>query len=76
MGMIYLENLVLFLDYKVNNQKQEDVTITSTDGYIRRIDNVKTIGLVLTDIIEKKDKEENIENTIQGYNIKIIIQTF
>ena len=65
------ENLVLFLDYKVNNQKQEDVTITSTDGYIRRIDNVKTIGLVLTDIIEKKDKEENIENTIQGYNNEI-----
>ena len=65
------ENLVLFLDYKVNNQKQEDVTITSTDGYIRRIDNAKTIGLVLTDIIEKKDKEENIENTIQGYNNEI-----
>ena len=61
------ENLVLFLDYKVNNQKQEDVTITSTDGYIRRIDNVKTIGLELTDIIE----EENIENTIQGYNNEI-----
>lgn len=65
------ENLVLFLDYKVNNQKQEDVAITSTDGYIRKVDNVKTIGLVITDIIEKKNKEENIENTIQGYNNEI-----
>lgn len=65
------ENLVLFLNYKVNDQKQEDITITSTDGYIRRIDNVKTIGLVITDIIEKKDKEENIENTIQEYNNEI-----
>ena len=65
------ENLVLFLDYKVNNQKQEDVSITSTDGYIRKVDNVKTIGLVITDIIEKKNKEENIENTIQGYNNEI-----
>ena len=26
---------------------------------------------ILTDIIEKKDKEENIENTIQGYNNEI-----
>lgn len=65
------ENLVLFLNYKVNDQKQEDITITSTDGYIRKIDNIKTIGLVITDIIEKKDKEENIENTIQGYNNEI-----
>lgn len=65
------ENLVLFLNYNINNQKQENITITNTDGYIRKIENIKTIGLVITDMIDKKDKEENIENTIQEYNNEI-----
>lgn len=65
---------MLFLDYKVNNQKQEDVTITSTDGYIRRIDNAKTIGLVLTDIIEKRTKKRILKT--QFKDITMRFQTY
>ena len=65
------ENMILFLNYSVENNVQKDITITNTEGYIKNIDDTKNIGLVVLDIINKKDRENNIENTIKGYNNEI-----
>ena len=49
------ENIKLFLEYNVLNEKQEDITIANMEGYM----------------IDKNNKENNMENTIEGYNNEI-----
>lgn len=65
------ENMILFLEYNMKDEKQEDITLTNMEGYIRKIEDINTIGYVLLEMIEKKNKEYNIENTIEGYNNEI-----
>lgn len=65
------ENIKLFLEYNVLDEKQEDITITNMEGYIRKVENVSYIGHVLQEIIDKNNKENNMENTIEDYNNEI-----
>jgi len=65
------ETIKLFLEYSNSNGKQENVTITNMEGYIRKIEDISYVGYVLKEMIDKNNKESNIENTIQGYNNEI-----
>jgi len=65
------ESMVLFLEYNMIEQEIKNITLTNTEGYIRKIDDISTIGHALLQMIEKNSKEYNIENTIEGYNNEI-----
>jgi len=65
------ENMKVFLEYDIVNGKQENITLTNLQGYIRKIENISSMGYILKEIIEKKNKENNIEDTIRGYNKEI-----
>ena len=61
----------LFLEYNISNEKQENITITNMEGYIKKIEDISAISYVLQEMIEKKNIESSIENTIEGYNNEI-----
>ena len=65
------DNISIFLEYKVIDNIQRDISLANKDGYIRKISDVSEIGYVLQEIVEKDNKEHNIKNTIDGYNNEI-----
>ena len=65
------EVLQLILKYDIINNKQENITITNMDGYIKKIDDINNISYILLEMINKKTKEYNIDSTIEGYNEEI-----
>ena len=65
------DNISIFLEYKLIDNIQRDITLANKDGYIRKINDISEIAVVLQEIIEKDNKEHNIKNTIDGYNNEI-----
>ena len=65
------EVVQIFLEYDTINEKQEDITISNMDGYIRKVNNIAEIGYILQEMIEKKNEEHNMQDTIDGYNNEI-----
>ena len=65
------QNIKLFLEYNLIDGKQEDIKITDIQGYTKTINDISSIGFVLQEIIERTNKENNIEDTIEGYNNEI-----
>lgn len=65
------ETIKLILNYNMQDEKQQNISLMNTDGYIKNIDDISSIGYILMEMIEKKDKESNIENTIKEYNSEI-----
>ena len=65
------ENMKVFLEYDMVDGKQENITLANLQGYIKKIDNISSVGYVLQEIIEKKNKENSIEDKIEGYNNEI-----
>lgn len=65
------EVVQLSLEYNIDDGKQENITITNLEGYTKKIEDVSEISYVIQNLIEKKHKEHNIENTIEGYNNEI-----
>lgn len=65
------KNLQLFLDYELIEGKQKNISINTMEGYIKKIENISNIGYIIKDIIDRYNKENNIENTIEDYNNEI-----
>ena len=65
------EVVQIFLEYDIINEKQRNISLTNMDGYIRKIEDTSTIGYILQEMIEKKNREHNIQDTIEGYNDQI-----
>ncbi len=64
-------NLQLSLNYNIINNKQENISISTVDGYIKNVDKVSDIGYIVKDIINRYNKENNFENKIEEYNNEI-----
>lgn len=65
------DSMILYLEYDIQQEKQKNITLTNTEGYIRKIEDIDSVGFILLEMLEKKNKEYNIENTIKGYDNEI-----
>ena len=45
------ETVQIQLKYDIINEKQENITLTNMDGYIRKVEDISTIGFLLKDFI-------------------------
>lgn len=64
-------NIILLLEYDVLEEKQSNITLTNTNGYIRKIEEIDDIEFIVKEMLDKEKQENNLENTIEGYNNEI-----
>jgi len=64
-------NRLLLLEYNLLGEKQENITLTNREGYIRKVEDIGTIEFIVREMLEKKKKEDSIEDTIEDYNNEI-----
>ena len=64
-------NLKLFLKYDLVNDKQENITISTEDGYTKKVGDKSNIVYAISEIIDRKNKEYNMDSTIEEYNEEI-----
>lgn len=64
-------NIVLLLEYDVLEEKQSNITLTNTNGYIRKIEEIDDIEFIVKEMLDKEKQENNLENTIEDYNNEI-----
>lgn len=64
-------NVILLLEYEMLEEKQSNITLTNTNGYIRKIEEIDDIEFIVKEMLDKEKQENNLENTIEGYNNEI-----
>lgn len=64
-------NIQLFLEYDVSDNNQTNISITNINGYMKKIDDVSSVGYILQEFIDRDNKEHNIDSTIAEYNNEI-----
>lgn len=65
------KNAIFFLEYEMNGDKQTNMNLTNTEGYIRKIEDIAYIGDVLYEMLERNQKEYDIDSTIKKYDNEI-----
>ena len=65
------ENKKLFLEYSMVDNIQTNIIITNMEGYMKKNDNIENIGYLVSEFIERDNRESNIKDTITGYNNEI-----
>lgn len=65
------EKIKLFLEYNLVDEKQEDLTVTNMEGYIKKIDEIDEFCYIIQEMIEKKNKETDMKGTIKEYDNEI-----
>ena len=63
--------LQLFVNYEIIEGKQQNISISTKEGFIKNIENISDTSYILKDIISRYNKENNIDDTIQEYNNEI-----
>lgn len=64
-------NIILLLEYDMLDEKQLNITLTNTNGYIRKIEEIDDIEFIVKEMLDKEKQENNLENTIEDYNNEI-----
>ena len=64
-------NRILLLEYDLVGEKQENITLTNREGYIRKVEDVGNVEFIVSEMLEKKKKEDSIDTTIEDYNNEI-----
>lgn len=64
-------NIILLLEYDLLEEKQLNITLTNTNGYIRKIEEIDDIEFIVKEMLDKEKQENNLENTIEDYNNEI-----
>lgn len=64
-------NVILLLEYEMLEEKQSNITLTNTNGYIRKIEEIDDIEFIVKEMLDKEKQENNLENTIEDYNNEI-----
>lgn len=60
-----------FLEYEIQNGKQKNINLSNSEGYIRKVEEIALIGDILYEMLERNQKENNINNTIKKYDNEI-----
>lgn len=63
--------LQLFVNYEIIEGKQQNISVSTKEGFIKNIENISDTSYILKDIISRYNKENNIDDTIQEYNNEI-----
>lgn len=63
--------LQLFVNYEIIEGKQQNISVSTKEGFIKNIENISDTSYILKDIIGRYNKENNIDDTIQEYNNEI-----
>lgn len=64
-------NRLLLLEYDLLDEKQENITLTDREGYIRKVEDIGTVEFIVREMLEKKRKEDSMDSTIEDYNNEI-----
>lgn len=64
-------NSILLLEYTIQDEKQNDITLTNIEGYIKKVEEIDNIEFIVKDMLDKEQQNNNIENTIEDYNNEI-----
>lgn len=64
-------NMQMFLEYDIEDNRQENISITNMSGYMRKVKDLSQISCVVEEFIEKEEMEKKLDNTISEYSNEI-----